>query len=452
MAIQSWDIDSGEQTGGISPHALTHGLGGTDAISAEAIGAEIEGAAQEAIAGHLAEANPHPQYAEGSNGVTYNIIRSSPAFTEESDDFLSVNGFHKLGWGTSAQNGWVGAEQGNRFPGALGVFTLGIQGANQAAGNFAHLRLGNLPVRPLLSEGYSNIEMSAVVGLANFIPNSVDFSSRFGLLDSGAGDGEFGILICAEFHQGDYNWVAQYRNGNSSPVTRQTIGPVVGNLVTTLFRLKIRIDCEHFKILFAVDSTEIELVVGQSNWTFGATSPIFFVQRLAVQNNTQNRAFYADKFLFRKNVSDNEVPVVPGEVNWDSIQEKPDTATRWPTWLEVQDRPTFVLEIPLSATISFAAGYSNLSSSPVTCRRMGRLIVLQGAVVRTPTAGSLALTLSTGFSPINTQWFEQYTNSGNQRTVRVTVTSTGQLSIDDFAPAPTTNVTISLGGISYFVG
>ncbi|MCT7965157.1 hypothetical protein NG799_02265 [Laspinema sp. D1] len=39
MGIQSWNIETGEQTGGISPHADTHHQGGTDAISAEAIGA-----------------------------------------------------------------------------------------------------------------------------------------------------------------------------------------------------------------------------------------------------------------------------------------------------------------------------------------------------------------------------------------------------------------------------
>jgi hypothetical protein len=39
VGIQSWNIESGEQTGGVSPHALTHHVGGTDEISAEAIGA-----------------------------------------------------------------------------------------------------------------------------------------------------------------------------------------------------------------------------------------------------------------------------------------------------------------------------------------------------------------------------------------------------------------------------
>jgi hypothetical protein len=46
MGIQSWNIESiesGEQSGGISPHALTHHAGGADALSAEAIGARPAG-------------------------------------------------------------------------------------------------------------------------------------------------------------------------------------------------------------------------------------------------------------------------------------------------------------------------------------------------------------------------------------------------------------------------
>lgn len=58
---------TGEQNTGISPHATTHHAGGTDEISAEAIGAEVEGAASAHLSAHLAATDPHPQYAFASS-------------------------------------------------------------------------------------------------------------------------------------------------------------------------------------------------------------------------------------------------------------------------------------------------------------------------------------------------------------------------------------------------
>ncbi|MCT7958942.1 hypothetical protein [Laspinema palackyanum] len=43
MGIQSWNIQTGQQQGGVSPHAETHRQGGTDAITPEAIGARPAG-------------------------------------------------------------------------------------------------------------------------------------------------------------------------------------------------------------------------------------------------------------------------------------------------------------------------------------------------------------------------------------------------------------------------
>ena len=381
-------------------HAPTHAPGGTDPITPNMIGAELSGAAANAIAAHLAAADPHPQYSGGnsSGGNTYNIIRSSPAFVEEFDDFLSRREFNKLGWSASTQNGWLGAEKGNRFPGAFGVYALGIYATNQAEGDWCHLRLGNFPVIPQSAQGYNNIEMSAVVGLADYWPTGWEITSRFGLLDTVAGDGEnFSIMIAAEHWGGAYNWVAIWRS--QSPTQRQVIGPVVGDLATKLFSLKIKIDCLNHKIEFSVDNTSIEIFVGQSAWTFGATSPIFVISRQAL-GPAQGRGFWVDKFLFRKNVSDEEIPVGPDEVgwadilnkpdfdslyrllanpidwgdiinvpnlatDWDSIGGKPATATRWPTWTEVTSKPTAF------APSSHASTHATGGSDPITPASIG---------------------------------------------------------------------------------
>lgn len=55
-------LTTGEQSGGISPHAATHATAGGDPISAEAIGAEEIGAAAKAVSAHVGAANPHSQY------------------------------------------------------------------------------------------------------------------------------------------------------------------------------------------------------------------------------------------------------------------------------------------------------------------------------------------------------------------------------------------------------
>lgn len=339
MGIQSWNIDSGEQSGGITPHASTHQAGGTDPISAEAIGAEVEGAAVAEMLIHLNESDPHPQYQYAGGTGTYNIINSS-AFVEEFDDFLSLSPLNKLGWTGGSANGWAGAEAGNRFPGTIGVFTLGILGLNQSTGDYSHLRLGNFPVKPLLSEGYSNIEISGVVGLANAVQTDVGWASRFGLLDTGAGFGiNFSILISAEFFNGGYNWIAIWRSGDGTTGT-QVITPVVGNLATKVFALKIKIDCENNQITFEADGVGCQVNIAPSNWLFGAMAPIFVIQRAAVATDTQNRAFWVDKYLFCKNVVNELPPSGNSDVEWAEITNPPETANRWPTWAEVTSKPT----------------------------------------------------------------------------------------------------------------
>ncbi|MCT7971079.1 hypothetical protein [Laspinema olomoucense] len=83
---------SGEQTGGIAPHAATHHQGGADPISAEAIGAELEGTAAAAIASLLSRGNneifkrlsisyPTPENTVPPNATHDNII-SNPTFHE----------------------------------------------------------------------------------------------------------------------------------------------------------------------------------------------------------------------------------------------------------------------------------------------------------------------------------------------------------------------------------
>lgn len=298
---------------------------------------------------------------ENGGTVTYNIIQSSTAFVEEFDDFLSIAPLHKLGWSSYANNGWSGAVEANRFPGAKGVFAIGINGNNQSTVNYSALRLGSFPIIPQPSEGYSNIEISSVIGLPTAIPTQADWAQRFGLLDTGAGDGtDFSVLISAEYFSGGYNWVAvwKYQSGTAN---KQVITPVVGTLSTKLFNLKIKIDCENYKIFFTADGVTIEVLIGSTNWLFGAMSPLFVIERQAV-TGTNSRTFYVDKYLYRENVSDVEVPAGPTEVDWGDILNKPTTfppsvhehnwgeiaaipatASRWPTWGEVTSKPTTFL-------------------------------------------------------------------------------------------------------------
>jgi hypothetical protein len=366
-------------------HAPTHAPGSSDPITPGMIGAEVSGAAAAAIAAHLAASNPHPQYAGGGTGgtTTYNVIRSSPAFVEEFDDFLSTNALHKLGWSASNNNGWVGAELGNRFPGTHGVFTLGVNGTSQSTANFSHLRLGNFPVIPQASEGYTNIEISAVVGLANAVPTEPSWISSFGLLDTGAGVGtNFSILISARFFDNAYNWVAIWRSGSGSP-NFHVITPVVGTLLTKVFALKIKIDCQNNQITFEVDGVTHQVNIASADWQFGAMSPIFVVQRAAVTADTLNRAFWVDKYLFRKNVVDelppssgivevdwvdvlNKPPTFPPSPHthlWGEITNPPETATRWSSWDEVTSKPTTF------APSSHTHAWSQITSIPATASR-----------------------------------------------------------------------------------
>ena len=78
MGIQSWSIE-GEQTGGTPPHAVTHHQGGTDELSAEAIGAEAEGTAEAAILSHVGAVDPHPQYWREDEFIPWARIIGAPS-------------------------------------------------------------------------------------------------------------------------------------------------------------------------------------------------------------------------------------------------------------------------------------------------------------------------------------------------------------------------------------
>ncbi|AFY80161.1 hypothetical protein [Oscillatoria acuminata] len=375
---------TGEQSGGISPHASTHHPGGTDALSAEAIGAEMEGAADAAIIAHLAAANPHPQYSGGGSGgaITYNVIRSSSAFVEEFDDFLSQSAFNKLGWTITTGNATGTAEPGNKFSGAHGVFNLTINGVGQAVGNWAHLRLGNFPVRPLVSEGYSNIEISAIVGLDATHQTANGWTSRFGLLDTGAGSGiNSSILISAEYFSGEYNWVAIYKSGIGG--IWQVIAPIT-DLATNLFNLKIFIDCENSKIIFTVNDSNYEANIAPSDWLFGAMAPIFVIQRAAVSADTINRSFYIDKYLFRKNVSQ-DLPADPAaDIAWDDILNKPD----------------FIQESTPVTLTNYSSGWSARAGEVPTARKIGNIVYMAGSATRVVGSGNnTILTLPDEFRP-----------------------------------------------------
>jgi hypothetical protein len=348
---------------------------------------------------------------------------------EEFDDFLSLNVLNKLGWNSANSNGWQNSEQRNRFPGTLGVFTIGVLGINQAGSNYSHLRLGNLPVKPLASEGYVNIEYSGVVGLANFQQTNYGYSSRFGLLDTGAGEGTVSsVLISAEFFGGAYNWVAIWKSV-AGPANRQVISPVIGDLGVKVFQLKIQIDCVNFSIRFSVDDTVLELVVGGSNWLFGAMSPIFVIQRHTNLGDTQDRAFYIDKFLMRKNFTEelpstdvdwNEVvnkpdfdllyrqltvPIDWSEIanappalsnEWAGILNKPTTATRWPTWNEVSDKPLTSPATTTEGVVVVSPGWSG----EIRCFKTGSTVIVQGEMHRG--AGfntNCPITLPVGYRP-----------------------------------------------------
>ena len=91
MGIQSWNIETGEQTGGVSPHALTHHQGETDAISAEEIGAEVEGVAQGLIITHISEPNPHIQYRPRNEGIPFSHIVGAPTINPPILNFVPFN-------------------------------------------------------------------------------------------------------------------------------------------------------------------------------------------------------------------------------------------------------------------------------------------------------------------------------------------------------------------------
>lgn len=235
--------------------------------------------------------------------VVYNLTQSSNTFTEEADDFLGSSSINKLGWTTASNNGWIGAEQANRFPGTKGVQVLGIYGTNQTTSNYTHLRLGDNNIRPLASEGISNIELEARVGLSNHMQTRIDYTSRFGLLDTGSGNGiTSSILIAAEYNSDAYNWIAIYRTGTGSAVT-QVITPVTGSLATTVFNLRIFINCETYSITFQVDTVSITVNIPSNLWLFAHMSPTFVISRRAVSEETLNRTLWVDRFIMRYNVA-----------------------------------------------------------------------------------------------------------------------------------------------------
>lgn len=285
---------TGEQNTGIFPHATTHHLGGTDPISAEAIGAEVAGVAANEMAAHLAEVNPHPQ---GNNSNTV-------PFTEDFDDFLSMFVSNKLGWSNSNVNGYFGSSGNNGgFSFAHGIFAIGVRGVNNAIGDYATLRLGGNTIRPTLGDGFSKINISAVVGLANVNQGSIGWASRFGLCDNHIlHPSIYSIFISAEYWEGGYNWVAVWRRASGGTIFREIITPVTGLLNTDLFHLAIEIDCENYKIKFSVGTEMVEAVFTESEWTFGFMSPAFIVERNALDsNNTQggNRSFFIDKYHYK---------------------------------------------------------------------------------------------------------------------------------------------------------
>ena len=241
--------------------------------------------------------------------ITYNLLQSSTPFLEESDDFLGSSSINKLGWSAAAHNGWSGAETANRFPLAFGVYTLGVYGASSASGNYSTLILGNKPMKPLSSEGYTNIELTGVVGLPGTTQTSYSYTCRFGLTDFSLGDSSTSILICAEYYENAYNWIALWKSSTSLSIQKQLITAVTGNLSTTLYTLKIKIDCETYKIYFTVDGITIEVNIGATNWLFQPTSPIFYIQRF-VGGDANNKSFYVDKFILRKNISDTQTNLI----------------------------------------------------------------------------------------------------------------------------------------------
>lgn len=301
-----------------------------------------------------------PPSGEGG-GITYNIIRSSPAFVEEFDDFLQNAAAGKLGWTTGNQNGFSLTVPGNGWPGAKGVFGCGINGSNQAIGDFSRNRLGNFPIIPQPSEGYSNLEIYGVIALESVNQTSADWSSRFGLIDAATSniDGSnSSIMICAEFFNSAYNWVALWRSG-SQVTERQVIAPVQVSS-TEMFDVTIFIDCTLFKITFSVGANQIEVNIPQSSWNFGAMAPVFQIQRLGISGSSANRRIWGDKFRIRENIVE-EQPVEPGDVNWVDIINKPDTAIRWPTWTEVADKPNLDL---IYRAIGVPIDYSEIANAP----------------------------------------------------------------------------------------
>lgn len=476
------------------PHATTHHAGGTDAISAEAIGARSVG-----VDIDWSEITGIPP--ENGETVTYNIINSSPAFVEEFDDFLQNAAAGKLGWTTDNQNGYSFTVPGNNFSGAKGVFGCGIRGTNQVVGDYSRNRLGNFPIIPQLSEGYQNLEIQSVIAIENVAQSSVEWSSRFGLLDgahSNIDGSNWSILICAEFFDGAYNWIALWRSGNNI-TEKRLITPVVTSS-TEMFSLKIFINCETFQITFTVNDVVSTVNIPQSIWGFGAMAPVFQIQRQGISGSAANRRIWGDKFLIRENVTDELPPASPEEVEWADILSKPtlfgsdwDLVDSKPTvfppsthehnWQEISGMPSYATTADIDSAIqwhrnspdgtqhrwdqisntpdfaaatnpsfSFLTGWSDHPGWEVSCWAIGRLVKWGGMVRRTTTSGNTIIGAMSGYyRPVKPQMFMSWAYWGNAyQVVRLDVNDFGSVSVVYPIPPASAITWVSLAPICYY--